>query len=352
MILLATCATIIASQALISGAFSLATQGIGLKLLPRLKIVHTHAEHEGQIYVPGVNWLLYAGCVTLVLAFGSSSRLAGAYGLAVAADMVITSLAMIVITRAKWGWGWAHIAAIFGTFLAIDLTFLGANSLKLLQGGYIPLGIALVAYTIMTTWRWGREHIHSSYESQSKLAMGELLALRKDKSWPVFPRSLLVLTPQFANTKDAAVAPLLQLFLDRYNALPRHVITLTVNQVRKPHVAEDKRYEIAAFENNQKTGRSVISIRANFGFMETPDINQIINYIADNDELTPDDDLHDWIIYVGKERFTPSAKIRKAHYLRYKLFHLLARNAEPTYNYYGLGDDLRLSMEVIPVKVS
>jgi KUP system potassium uptake protein len=354
MIILATCATIIASQALISGAFSLATQGIGLKLLPRLKIIHTHAQHEGQIYVPAVNWLLYAGCVTLVIAFGSSSRLAGAYGLAVAADMVITSLAMIIITRAKWNWGWPHIAAIFGTFLAIDLTFLGANSIKLLEGGYIPLTIALIAYIIMTTWRWGREHIRSSYERQSTMTMQALVNLRTDSQWPVFPRSLLLLTPSFAEDQDALVPPLLQLFLDRYHALPRHIVTLTVTQVRKPHVPKQNRYEMVTFENNPTTKHSIISIRANFGFMETPNIKTVINDIAANDAITPGDgdELKDWIIYVGKERITASPEIRRAHYLRYKLFHLLARNAEPTYNYYGLGDDLRLSMEVIPVKVN
>ena len=146
MILLATAATIIASQALISGAFSLASQATGLGLLPRLQELHTHHAHAGQIYIPFVNWALYAGCVALVITFGSSSALGAAYGLAVSGVMVITSLAMFPVSMLCWGWRSVATGLLWGTLTTISGSLLLANSLKFLEGGYIPLSIGIAVF--------------------------------------------------------------------------------------------------------------------------------------------------------------------------------------------------------------
>jgi KUP system potassium uptake protein len=149
LVVLATVATIVASQALISGAFSLTSQAIGLGLFPRLDVLHTHRAHAGQIYIPIVNWGLYLGCVALVLAFGSSSALAAAYGLAVAGVMLTTSLAMFAVARGYWRWSVARTALVWGPLTAINSAFLVASSVKFLEGGFVPLSVGVAAFLTM-----------------------------------------------------------------------------------------------------------------------------------------------------------------------------------------------------------
>ena len=156
MILLAAAATVIASQALISGVFSLFAQATALGLFPRLAVVHTHEERSGQIYSPFVNWALFLGCVLLVLGFTKSIALASAYGLAVSGNMLVTSLSMIVVAQLCWKWNGVSAIPLFGWFVLVDMTFFAANSLKLIDGGYIPLSIGAFLFLVMTTWRWGR----------------------------------------------------------------------------------------------------------------------------------------------------------------------------------------------------
>ena len=153
---LATIATVIASQALLSGAFSLTQQAIHLGYLPRMGIQHTSAGHIGQIYVPVVNWLLFIGTISLVLLFGSSTNLAAAYGIAVSGTMVITTLLLYVVARHSWHWSMFVAGAMTSTFLLIDLGFFSANVLKIWQGGWLPLVLGLALFTLMTTWNGGR----------------------------------------------------------------------------------------------------------------------------------------------------------------------------------------------------
>ncbi len=142
--------------------------------------------------------------------------------------------------------------------------------------------------------------------------------------------------------------------MNRYHLLPKNVITLTIRQTRRPHVDPADRYEIVEFENNHKKGFSLLSITASFGFMEEPDVEGVIQYIADNEQLTPNDDMEDWIIHVARERVVAR---KKSHYrnritrLRALLYSLLATNATPTYEYYGLGEDSRVSAELLPVRL-
>jgi KUP system potassium uptake protein len=354
MVVLACLATIIASQALISGAFSLTSQGIALGLLPRLKIKHTHEHHEGQIYIAFINWALYVGCVALVITFGSTPRLANAYGLAVSGVMVATTLSMLVVARKLWGWSLWTTLLLFIPLLFIDSLFLTANSLKFLHGGFVPIILGILLYIIMSTWRWGRHLWRDTLKQYSHLTMGDVLR-QKHKQPVALDRSLLVLTHEYQpkTQKDAAPA-LLELFMKKYHLLPRHVITLNIEQKRKPYIDDSERYTIKEFENDPKKDSSLLSITARFGFMEEPDVEKVIKFIADNDDLTPDDDMEDWILYVGRERIEVHEDRRHPHRLkrlRALLYSLLVSNSTPTYEYYGMGEDSRLSAELVPVRL-
>jgi KUP system potassium uptake protein len=179
MIALATMATVIASQALISGAFSLASQAVRLGLFPRINLLHTHERHAGQVYVPFVNWSLLAGCVLLIAAFGSSAALAPALTIAVAGVTAITSLAMVPIARLYWGWGWATTLVVWGALIAINLVFLLATLLNVLHGGYVPLLVGVALLLVMATWRWGRKATFAAYSAKSTMTMAELVDLHR-----------------------------------------------------------------------------------------------------------------------------------------------------------------------------
>lgn len=350
MIILASMATVIASQALISGAFSLAAQGVNLGLLPRLTITQTHEHHAGQIYIPFVNWALYVGCVLLVISFGSSASLASAYGLAVSGVMVITTLSMILIAQKLWQWRKAFSYALFVPLLALDLLFLSANTLKFFDGGYVPITIGIVMYIIMSTWRWGKRYWDATLDSYSTITMADALELKQHQQNP-HERSLLILTNHHATKLTDKIPPLMELFINRYHTLPKHIISLTIRRSRTPYVDNKERYSIIQFENDHQKDTSLLSISATFGFFEQPDVEKVIRDIASRQDLTPNDDMKDWIINVARERVIA----KQAHLpqrLRSILYSILVNNATPSYEYYGLGEDTRLNAELVAVRIS
>ena len=155
LVTLSTMASIIASQALISGVFSITRQAQNLGFLPRLRIIHTSATEFGQIYIPFVNWLLMAACIIVVIGFQTSSNLAGAYGIAVTSTMAITTAIFAVVARERWGWGWPRVVGLGGFFLIVDLTFLAANLVKIPMEGWFAIVAAVAIFTVMTTWKRG-----------------------------------------------------------------------------------------------------------------------------------------------------------------------------------------------------
>ncbi len=350
VVLLASMATVIASQALISGAFSLAAQGVNLGLLPRLRVQHTHELHAGQIYISFVNWSLYVGCVLLVIAFGSSARLASAYGLAVSGVMVITTLSMILIAQKLWRWSKLASLALFVPLLGLDLLFLTANSLKFFDGGYVPFGIGLSLYIIMVTWRWGKRYWNATLDDFSTITMADVLELKQHQSYSS-ERSLLILTNHHATKLTDKVPPLLELFINRYHTLPEHIINLTVLRTRTPYVSDEERYSITEFENDHEKGASLLSISAKFGFLEQPDVEKVIRDIASDQNLTPNDNMKDWIISVARERIIAQQSNLFLR-LRTILYSILVNNATPSYEYYGMGEDSRLNAELIAVRIS
>ncbi|MBI4973567.1 KUP/HAK/KT family potassium transporter [Candidatus Roizmanbacteria bacterium] len=349
MVVLAALATIIASQALISGAFSLATQAISLGLLPYIPIVHTNQEHEGQIYVPAINWSLYVGCVILVIMFESSTRLAGAYGLAVAGVMFITSISMIYVAKNYWKWSTWSAFAVFLPLCVIDFMFLAANSLKIFEGGYIPLLICIAILIVMKTWNWGRASIKKTFAEYPKMQMKDLIEIMKNSTM-LIPRTIIIMTPDYISSTEDNIPTLKQMFIERYGMLARNLIFLNVALERAPHIQGD-RYTITKFYEDQSKG-SIISVRAHFGFMEDPNVEKILHRIAYRHELDIDAHREKWLIHVMHERIFPGNLKNIKDKIQFELFKAIHRNADSADHYFGLGTKEPLSIEVLPVYLS
>lgn len=351
VVILATLATVIASQALITGAFSLASQGMAMNLIPKMRIFHTHKDHEGQIYIPFVNWALYIGTVFLVLAFRSSSALAAAYGLAVSAVMFNTSIAVGYIAIKVWKWPKILAIALFGLFGIVDATFLISNLTKLPSGGYVPVVAGCVLATIMFTWNWGRNQVRRSLENVDDAVTMEEFLNKKNTDNEHFPRSMIMLTADHPTLPTDKIPVIATLFEKRYGHLPRHLVLLTIRQKRHAHIDEKDRYEIIEFDNDHANKRSLLSIQANFGYMEDPEIDDIVADLAANADLSADEDVNQWLIHAAKERVVVRTKAKGLQKFRYGLFRSLSRQAQPAYNYFGLDNDSRLSLELISVEL-
>lgn len=349
MILLATTATIIASQALISGAFSLASQAIGLGLFPRLQVLHTHHAHAGQIYIPFVNWALYVGCIVLVISFGSSSALGAAYGLAVSGVMVITSLAMFPVSRLCWGWGAIATVPLWGILTTINGSFLLASSLKFLEGGFVPLSIGIAVFLVMATWRWGRKATFAAYSEKKTMTIAELIQLHRRS--PFFmERTAVLMTPKPLRDISDRTPALLQLLWDRYGVLPRNLIFVEVTHRKVPYIHDD-RYVVRVFDKERKDTGSIISVELSFGFMEEPNVERALEGMARLKEIDLPIDRRQWIVQVSNENLLPARSMGLIRRLRLRLFMFFRLVSQPAYYYYGLGDEVQLSAEILPVRV-
>lgn len=260
VVLIATVATIIASQAVITGAYSLARQAIQLGLLPRLEVRHTSHEHAGQIYMPQINMMLLIGVIFLVILFGSSSRLATAYGIAVTGTMVVTAcLAFIVVWR-RWNWPVWAAAALITPFLVIDLIFLGANLLKIVEGGYVPLGIAAAFMFSMWTWTRG-SGILLAKTRRDDIPLGELVAMLAKKP----PQSVKGTAVFLTGTPETAPSALLH-SLKHYKVLHEQNVVLTVVNANSPRIRDADRIQI------EPLGDGFMRVKMTFGYMEEPNV--------------------------------------------------------------------------------
>jgi len=348
MVLLATVATVIASQALISGAFSLVSQAIRLGLFPRLTLLHTHERHAGQVYVPFINWALFAGCVLLVLTFRSASALAAAYGLAVSGVMFITSLAMFPVARHYWKWGALTTGAVWGLLTAVNASFMAASSMKFLQGGFVPLSVGAAIFLVMTTWRWGRKATFAAYSAKPTMTMAELVALHR--SCKVFmERNALVMSPKPVNSPSDHAPALIQMLWERHGILPRNLILVEVKHRKVPYI-HDNRYRVTVFDRDDDRG-GIIAVELSFGFMEEPNVEHLLEELARHREIDLPADRHHWIVHVSQENLLPARRMNYLKWLRFRLFLFLRLVSQPAYYYYGLGDEVLLSVEIIPVRL-
>jgi len=348
LVALATLATIVASQALISGAFSLASQAIGLGLFPRLAVRHTHLAHAGQIYIPFVNWLLYFGCVALVVGFGSSSALAAAYGLAVAGVMTITSVAMAFIARHYWRWSLVATAGVWGALTIVNAAFLVASTLKFQEGGYVPLGVGALAFLVMATWKWGRKATFAAYAERSHMTMGEVVALHR-RCETFMERNALLMAPHPVRQLADRAPALVSLFWERYGLLPRNLLLVEVTHPKTPYVLGN-RYLVTVFDRDAERG-SVIGVELRFGFMEEPNVERSLADLARHRQIDLPADPAQWIVHVSNENLLPAGEMALWRRFRFRLFLILRLVSRPAYYAYGLGDEVQLSAEILPVSV-
>ena len=348
MIALATLATVIASQSLISGAFSLTVQAIRLGLFPRIAVLHTHADHSGQVYVPFINWALFLGCAALVVTFRSSSSLAAAYGLAVSGVMVITSIAMYAVARRLWRWSRPLAALVWGGLTVVNSGFLLACSLKFLEGGFIPLLVGVAVFAVMATWRWGRKATYAAYQAKPTMTMRDLV--QEHRLAPHFvERNALVMSPKTLHDLDDHAPALMQMLWDRSGMLPRHLIFVEITHVKAPYVEGD-RYRVTPFARDERGG--VIGVELSFGFMEEPNVEHWLEDLARHNQINLSPRPHDWIVHVSNENLLPGRRMQWWRHLRFRLFLFLRLISRPAYYYYGLGNKVQLSAEIFPVRLN
>jgi len=260
MVLLATMATAIAGQAVISGAYSVTRQAIQLGLLPRLAILHTSETHLGQVYMPKVNWLMLAGAILLVVLFQSSGALAAAYGIAVTGEMVVTSLLAIIVVARLWRWGYARAIMLMVPFLVVDTTFLGANLLKLLDGGYIPIVIVTMAAIGMWTWVRGTAIVAEKVRRASVPLNDLIHSLEKSSAKRVTGTAIFL-------SSDPETAPAALLHNLKHNkVLHEKNIILTVRTESQPYMDEAERLTF------EKMSDDFSRLEITYGFMETPNV--------------------------------------------------------------------------------
>jgi KUP system potassium uptake protein len=322
MIALATAATVIASQAVISGAYSLTKQAVQLGFLPRVTIVQTSAREMGQVYLPSVNWTLCALVVAAVIGFGSSSNLAGAYGVAVTATMLVDTLLTFFVIRFGWGYPLVLCIAATGFFAAIDLSFFAATLLKIADGGWFPLIIGAGVYIVMATWRRGREVLFAQLNEQSVPLKPFLESLFREPP-PRVPGTAIFLTA----TPDATPHALLH-NLNHNKVLHERVVFLTVEIRDVPWVSFDDRAKV------QRLGNGCWRVRVRYGFMNRPDLTLALELCA---ALGLDFDPMQTSFFLSRQLIIPTAGDSAGMaYWRERMFAAMARNSENITDYFNI----------------
>ncbi len=320
LVALASLATVIASQALISGVFSITMQAENLGFLPRVRVVHTSPTAFGQIYIPMVNWTLMAGCIIVVLAFQTSSNLTAAYGIAVTMTMAITTVLFSIIVRERWRWSWPVVVLLCGGFLLVDLAFVSANLVKIAQGGWLPLVTAVVIFTVMTTWKRGNRLVNVQEETMEK-PLDELLD-QLHREQPVrAPGTAVFLTANLSGVPAALIANV------RYNgSIHEQVVLVNVSLDDAPTVAPDKRTAL------ESLGEGFFRVTIHYGFMEEFNVPRALARVM-GPQLSFDTDRVPY--YIGRTKVLPSELPGMALW-REHLYTLMQRNAASAADFFCL----------------
>jgi KUP system potassium uptake protein len=320
MVLLSTAATVIASQALISGVFSLTSQGTMLGLLPRVNIKHTSADERGQIYVPFVNWVLMLATIGLVIGFKSSSNLAAAYGIAVTLTMVITTVLAYFLVRHLWGWGIPKAAAVSLVFLAPELVFMGANAIKIEHGGWFPLVVGAAIFVMMLSWKRGREILAQRFREQL-LPLDDFFDLMRVDIPARVPGTAVFMT----SSRDGTPPAMLHNFMHN-RVVHQHIVLLTVQTSDQARVAEEDRFKLEAMDHG------FVRLLGRYGFMEQPDAPRLLldaGVITSVEHVT---------FFLGRENLIATQHPGMAKW-RVHLFAFLARNAQPATKFFNIPPD-------------
>jgi KUP system potassium uptake protein len=321
LVVLATMATIIASQALISGAFSLTMQAVQLGYSPRFKIVHTSPHAFGQIYIPAINWVLMVACIGLVVGFRSSTALAAAYGVAVTITMVVTTLLFYVVARERFQWaGWAAVT-VCGAFLVVDLAYFGANVFKIPDGGWFPLVVGAIVFSLLTTWRTGRQILGDRLR-RGQLHLGTFLNSVFRAGGPTRVRGTAV----FLSSMPDTVPPALLANFRHNEVLHERVIVLAVATEHVPRVLPAERSTVTDH------GNGVWSVVLHYGFMEDPDVPRGLSEgRASKLRVHADQTTY----FIGSESLVVTDRPGMARW-REHLFRLMSRNATTASDYFRL----------------
>jgi KUP system potassium uptake protein len=310
---IATVAAIIASQAMISGSFSITQQAVQLGYWPRVTIKHTSGRAEGQIYVPEVNFALLIGCIILVLAFQDSSRFASAYGIAVTGTMSITSILFYGVAR-RWGWSALKAGGLVALFLVFDLAFFSANVHKIADGGWFPVSVGILVFTLMTTWRRGRELLGRAFREQTLALdafMDDLAATKPHR---------VVGTAVFMTSNPDGAPPVLLHYFKHSKVLHEQVLLLSIATQHVPEIARSER-----IEQIEDLGQGFYRVRARYGFMQTPNVLELMDILSEKGLETRKSDTS---YFLGRETLLVTKKRGMARW-RKMLFAVMSRNARP-----------------------
>lgn len=362
-------AAIIASQALITGMFSIVKQATVAGFVPRFRVFHTDEHGEGQVYIPAVNWALFLGCVAVTLMFKTATNLTAAYGVAVTGSMAITSIIISYIAFYRWKWNLIWMLLIFVPFLVIDFAFFAANLLKLGSGGYFPVLIAIVLILIMLTWRWGRKSLADAFYAfgvkegkriewlVSLRDMLDELEITIQENLPAArsliqgrrrlvesDRAAVFLCSRPIESVDDYVPVVMRIFLKKYGVLPSQVVFMHINQTSLAMFPAEERYRVT------KLGNDIHSLVASYGYMEQPDIRKALRENQAEGKLSIAAER--WIIEVGEEDIIAEKDLGIIQRLRVFLFSWILRLSTPAHKYLGLVYDAAVSKELIPVVFS
>jgi KUP system potassium uptake protein len=320
MVVVATVASVVASQALISGAFSLTRQAVQLGYWPRVTVVHTSGHEEGQIYIPEINWLLMLSCLALVIGFKSSDRLASAYGIAVTGTMAITSLLFYFVIRSRWGWSAAKALPLVAVFLTFDLAFLGANISKFFDGGWVPVLVAGGVYAVMTTWKTGRALLADHAAGASlplKLFVDDIEASKPHR---------VAGTAVFMSSTRRGTPNVLLHHLKHNKVLHQQVVILSIVTDAVPEVSDADRTRVKSF------GAGFWALTAHYGFMESPDVPALLRGLHTHGLVVKEQDCS---YYLGRETLLLGGAGRMARWRKW-LFSYLSRNSRSATDFFAL----------------
>lgn len=362
-------AAFIASQALITGLFSLTKQAIVLGFSPRFEVKYTSHEAEGQVYLPAINWLMFGGCLVVTLAFKNAGNLAAAYGIAVTATMGITTLMFGYVAHYRWRWPVWMAVCVCLPLLAIDLMFFASNLLKLAHGGYFPVLVGAGLTSIMLTWQWGRTQIGAAFYrfgfregkkidwlvllremlDDMEIAVQENLPharqlVQGSRRLVESDRAAVFLCSRPIRSCDDYVPIVLRVFLKKYGVLPSYVVLLHVAQLSQPYAKLKSRYEVIHL------GHDIDSVIATYGYLEQPSVRGALRDLQSAQKIQIDAER--WIIEVGEEDVIAGNNLGTLQHLRLWLFRWILRIATPAHKYLGLVYDAALSKEIIPVVFS
>ena len=320
LVVLSIFAAIIASQALISGTFSLTRQAIQLGYFPRLKILHTNASQEGQIYIPLINWALALGSIWVVIGFKSSEALAAAYGIAVTGTMAVTTFAFYRVIRGRWQWSLGKALGLCGLFLIVDLSLLGANAHKFNDGGWLPVTMALAVLAIMHTWKSGRNEIQEKVYGGATNEL-DLSQIAKSKNIVRMPGSAVFMV---ATSKGTPLALLHHLKANK--CLQQTVVLLTIMTEEVPSVDDEERMTL------ESMGEGIWRAVGRYGYMESPSVNKLVDRIRGQGiPVTAQGTTY----YFNREMIISGGNAKMFEWQK-SLYAFLSRNARPIKDYYQI----------------